>query len=537
MLSQKNENILNLALDASPQEREKSMELDVGYNPGEKQWTLIVKYSGSLERVRQIAVRVTELLNEYAIIVIGESQIEELIRFPQIEYVEKPKRLFFEVLNGKRVSCINEVQNTRFSLSGQGVLVAVIDSGIDYERLEFRDSDGSTRIRNLWDQSLVPRAEVNEAPPEGYGVGVEYTQEKMNEAIRARTPEERMRIVASRDTSGHGTAVAGIAAGNGSGVAPESELLIVKLGTTDREGFPRTTELMMGIDYVVRKALEYQMPVAINISFGNTYGSHDGTSLLERFIDDISNVWKSSICVGSGNEAAGAGHTSGRLTDETEVEIELAVQSNQPTLNVQIWKEYTDVVDISVISPSGILAGPIQEILGPQRFSMGQTEVLLYYGEPSPYSTAQEIYLDMLPVSAYINQGVWKIILTPRKIVSGLYELWLPSEGILNRGTGFLYPTDTTTLTIPSTASRVITVGAYNGLTFSYADFSGRGPLRRGGGIVIKPDIVAPGVNITTVAAGGGYIEVSGTSFATPFATGSAALLMEWGECVIIVSS
>lgn len=233
--------------------------------------------------------------------------------------------------------------------------------------------------------------------------------------------------------------------------------------------------------------------------------------------------------MGSGNEGVSAGHTSGVLNDETEAVIELAVQNSQPTLNVQIWKEYTDVVDISIISPSGIRVGPIQEILGPQRFSMGQTEILLYYGEPSPYSTAQEVYVDMLPADSYINQGVWKIVLTPRKLVSGLYELWLPSESVLNRGTGFLYPTDTTTLTIPSTAGRVITVGAYNGLTFSYADFSGRGPLRRGGGIVIKPDIVAPGVDVVAVAAGGGYMQVSGTSFATPFATGSAALLMEWG--------
>ena len=133
----------------------------------------------------------------------------------------------------------------------------------------------------------------------------------------------------------------------------------------------------------------------------------------------------------------------------------------------------------------------------------------------------------MLPKDTYITGGVWKIVLTPRKIVSGVYELWLPSENVVNRGTGFLFPTDNTTLTIPSTASRAITVGAYNALTFAYADFSGRGYTREERSV--KPDLVAPGVDITTVAVGGGYAQFTGTSFATPFVTGSAALLMEWG--------
>lgn len=532
MASQKVENLLNLALDATEEEREKSLELDVGYNPIDREWDLIIKYSGNLDRIREVASDVVELQNEYAIITIRESLIMILAQFPEIEYIEKPKRLFFQVTNGRRVSCIDAVQDTRFALFGQGILVAVIDSGIDYENADFRNADGSTRIRYLWDQSLAPAE--GRVPPEGYSIGAEYTATQINEALRQPSIQERRRLVPSTDTSGHGTAVAGVAAGNGrnsngqyAGVAPQSELIVVKLGNPRKEGFPRTTELMQGLDYVIRKALELRIPVAVNISFGNTYGSHDGTSLLERFIDDISNIWKSSICIGSGNEAASAGHTSGIMEEDRDTVIQLAVQNNQPTLSIQIWKEYTDVIDISLVSPAGVTVGPIQEVLGPQRFTVGQTEILLYYGEPSPYSTAQEIYIDMLPKDMYITGGVWKIVLTPRKIVSGVYELWLPSENVVNRGTGFLFPTDNTTLTIPSTASRAITVGAYNALTFAYADFSGRGYTREER--LVKPDLAAPGVDITTVAVGGGYAQFTGTSFATPFVTGSAALLMEWG--------
>ena len=540
MASQKIENLLNLALDATPEEREKSLELDVGYNEAEREWDLIVKYSGSLEGVRALALRVVELQNEYAIITIQESEIENLAQIPEIEYIEKPKRLFFQVANGRRVSCIDAVQDARFGLYGQGVLVAVIDSGIDYENADFRNEDGTTRIRALWDQSLA--SGEGRVPPDGYAIGAEYTSKQINEALKEPILTDRRRIVPSEDTSGHGTAVAGIAAGNGrhsagryAGVAPRSDLLVVKLGNPRKEGFPRTTELMQGIDYVVRKALELRMPVAVNISFGNTYGSHDGTSLLERFIDDLSNIWKSSICIGSGNEAASAGHTSGVMTPGREEIIQLAVQDSQTAISIQLWKEYTDIVDISLMTPGGVTVGPLQEILGPQRFAVGGTEILLYYGEPSPYSTAQEIYIDMLPRETYITGGVWRIILTPRKIVSGAYELWLPSENVLNKGTGFLFPTDYTTLTIPSTAGRVVTVGAYNALTFVYADFSGRGYTRETN--LVKPDIVAPGVGVTTAAVGGGYAQFTGTSFATPFAAGGAALLMEWGERVIILPS
>ena len=184
MQSQKLENLLNLALDVSEKDRDRSSELNVGYNPIDQVWELIIKYSGSLSTVRKIAERVTELLNEYAVISIRQSRISELVKIVEVEYVEKPKRLFFQVNNGKRVSCISQVQDTRFSLQGQGVLVAVIDSGIDYTLPDFQNEDGTTRIRYLWDQSL--KAVEGEHAPKGYGMGVEYTKEEIDCALEDR---------------------------------------------------------------------------------------------------------------------------------------------------------------------------------------------------------------------------------------------------------------------------------------------------------------------------------------------------------------
>lgn len=563
MSNEKIENLLNLALDATEQEREKSLDLDTGYDKEERTWEVIVKFGGTEESLKRLLaqnfpkeydrIKITNLRNEYAILLLPEHIVELVAALTEIEYMEKPKLLFFAVNNGRRVSCINPLQTGqmqggtagRNDLSGTGVIVAVIDSGIDYAHPDFRNADGTTRILDLWDQTIPagsvadPLSEENaeqsflEAPA-GYFLGTEFPQAVINRALEQTTERERYAVCPSRDMSGHGTHVTGIAAGNGiasqgryRGVAYESPLLIVKLGTPGERSFPRTTELMQAVDYCIRKAQEYGMPVVLNLSFGNNYGSHSGNSLLESYLDDMADYWRTSIITGSGNEGASAVHAAGTLRENVTEEVEVAVSGYEISLNLQIWKNYADEIAVSLIHPDGSKAGPIQQILGPQRFRLGNTDVLLYYGEPSPYSPYQEIYFELLPADDFIDSGIWTIQLLPQKIAVGNYDMWLPAGGVLNEGTGFVLPSAETTLTIPSTAARVITVGAYDGYFDRAAAFSGRGYTRETN--QVKPDLVAPGVDITSCAPGGGYVVRSGTSMATPFVSGGAALLMQWG--------
>ncbi len=528
MDNSKIENILNLALNSTMEEREKSQNLNVGYDQAERTWEVIVKYNGNIKRLESEVIQVEELLAGYAIITLPESLLSALAQLSEIEYIEKPKRLFFSLMQGKEASCIRQITIGREGLSGRGVLIAVIDSGIDYTNMDFRTRNGESRILYLWDQAL----------------GVEYTKAQIDEALAAPTQAERQQLLPSVDVSGHGTAVAGIAAGNGNasegrytGVAPESELLVVKLGTPQAGGFPRTTELMRAVAYVIRKALELERPIAVNLSFGNTYGSHDGTSLLERFLDNVSEIGRSVVCVGSGNEAAGAGHLSGAFAQGAGVSqtVELAVASYESTTNVQLWKNYVDTFLLEIISPSGERRQIPTKIPGRYTFLLDRTQLLIYVGEPAPYSANQEIYIDFLPQENYITSGVWRFEMIPQNIVVGAYSFYLPSSTVRNAQTRFYAPEPEATLTIPSTARRAVTVGAYDVTYESYADFSGRGyagtynlaqTLLQA---EVKPDLVAPGVGITTTKAGGGYETVTGTSFATPFVTGAAALLMEWG--------
>lgn len=502
MDNQKIDNQLNLALDVANEEREKSLDLNVGYDRNDNVWELIVRHNGNLERLEKQNINIIPLLNNYAILRVPQELINTIATFDEIIYIEKPKRLNFTIEQGIRNSCINVLQSSStgsLKIFGTGVIIAIVDSGIDYKHPAFINEDGTSKIYEIWDQSIdtiFTNTQITEAVIEGSNL-----------------------MPNTMDISGHGTAVASIA----SGVAPGSQLLIVKLGQPIRDSFPRTSELMRAVDYCVKKGVELNMPIVINLSFGNNYGAHNGESLLETYIDVAAQTGKTTIVVGTGNEAAAAIHQMITLVQENET-VQVSVGKYQTSFNIQLWKSYVDEFGIQIISPSGQRTGIINSELGTSRYTLGNTYLLIYYGKPSPYSQSQEIYFDFIPRDSYVDEGIWEIQILPTKIVDGRIDMWLPTAATLT-GTVFLRPSPDLTITIPATGENVISVGAYNSFNDSYANFSGRGEKE----ISIKPDIVAPGVSIRCASPGGGYVIRSGTSMATPFVSGAAALLNEWG--------
>lgn len=538
--SQKQENLLNLALDSTEEERVQSEILNVGFDESTRRWEVIVKYHGDLERIANEEIDVEILLAGYAIVTLPEKYMEALADMEETEYIEKPKSLTYGLFEAKENSCIYPSLQQEKNLTGQGVLMAIIDSGIDYLLPDFQ-FNGESRILYLWDQSQPPDETKGQHTPAGFRVGTEFNKAQIDAAIQAATKtgnrREALQIVPQQDTSGHGTGVAAVAASSNSsillkGVASGCELLIVKLGTTPENDFPGTTQLMRGITYALRKALELNRPLVINLSYGNSYGSHDGTSLLERFLDNASGVGRNVICVGCGNEGAGGGHIEGNV--KVDDMVELAVAERELTLNIQLWKSYEDRFGVILVSPGRVryevvLSGSP----GRQEVVLGTTKVLIYVGMPTPYSSLQELFFVFLPTGAYVDSGVWEWQFAPEKIVSGNYQMYLPTVALRNSGTRFFQPTPNLTLTIPSTARAVISVAAYNDTLNAYADFSGRG-LPESGQIYLdseggKPDLAAPGVGILAAKAGGGTDTYTGTSFAAPMVSGAAALLMEWG--------
>jgi len=485
---------------------------------------IIVRYRGDIEAVATaLGAKLERLSTRFAILTIDPDKIPMLADFPEVEYWERPKGISLYMSESLYHACISQAVQA-YGLTGAGTTVAIIDSGIDYTHPDFRKPDGTTRITHLWDMSAKTGT-----PPAGFAHGHLYDKDQINAALAAPNP---LSVIPQIDTVGHGTAVAGVAAGNGAasggkekGVAPEADIVVVKLGLGSR-----TVDLMRALKFVADLAKTENKPFAVNISFGTNEGAHDGESLFEQYVDEIAMSPKMSIIVAAGNEGSSGHHFFGKLATGQSETIEFTVGGGVHRLYIVMWKDFVDEFSIELITPLGKSTGVLRNADHQRTITIGGTKIRIDMGQPTNYDPDQMIFIEITPSLAdgIIMSGHWRLVVTSIQSVIGTYNIWLPTLEEVGRDTAFLRPDISATITMPATAENVIAVGAYDATRESFAEFSGRGFADQAQ-TRVKPDIVAPGVNVLAASAGGGYDSFSGTSIAAPFATAAAALLMQWG--------
>ncbi len=475
------------------------------------EYEVVAKYNGDILRLEnELGVSVEILGYNYAIIIAdSEEKINRLLDYPEIEYIEKPF-----ILETQDVQSFSSTGIIRFKqrngLTGKGVILGIIDSGIDYNLPVFRDKDGNSKILYYWDQS------IQGTPPEGFQEGTLYTNEDINKAIKG---EIKIPISA---TSSHGTHVAGICAE----IANEASIIAVRVGSRVTDTFSKSTEFMRAIKFILDKALELKMPVAINISYGSNEGSHKGLSLFEQYIDDMSSFWKNNIVVAAGNNGDKGGHKNINIKDTGKnTEVEFIVGEGEKLLNLNIWPVFIDDFSVYLVNPSNVKTQPISLISGEIKNTIGATKIKGYFYPIAPYSLTRRVSIQISSITS-ISPGIWKLVFEPINIVDGNIDIYLPTSEGISKNTKFLTPTKTATVTVPGTANKVITVGSFNSRTDTVSVFSGEGDIENG---IYKPDLLAPGENIVSVLPGGNIGALTGTSMAAPHVTGSVALLMQWG--------
>lgn len=493
----------------------------------ENLYDVIIKYNGDILKVAdELEISIEILSQNYAIAKMPRSKIPLLLEYSEVEYIEPPKILTLSLNEDINRSCITNVQSPNvFGLSGEGVLIAILDSGINYTHPDFINEDGTSRILYMWDQTTQGNA------PEGFSEGSEYTNAQINDALQNDSPYQ---IVPETDNIGHGTAVAGIAAGNGRasngqniGVAPKASLIVVKLGENGFSSFALTTQLMRAIKYVTDKAKILNMPMAINISYGTNDGPHNGQSIFETFINDMAEIWKTSVIVAAGNEGGAGHHYEGTISSGEMQDIKFFYSGKYSSFYLTLWKNFADDLTAELILPNGKSTGEVVSYNLGGNYKIEDVSIAINYGQPKFYTTFQEIFFQVDNNSPIPITGIFTVRVRAGEIVDGHYDMYLPTVEEVGYETAFTFPNENVTITIPATAQNVISVGGYDSLRDSVANFSGRGNTIN---IVFsKPDIVAPAVNVLSTSTGGGYSTFSGTSIAAPFVTGSAALMMQWG--------
>lgn len=500
----------------------------------------LVEYDGDIEKdFANIPNACAFVLDEnYAIVTVEDTLNIDIRTFKDVVYAEEPAIYTLCSLSPVEAANITKVQTNQYlSLTGSGVLVGVIDTGIDYLLKEFMYEDNTTKIVSIWDEE-----NTKGNPPKDFNFGTEYTRVDINNAISAKNKgEDPYAIVDSKDLYGHGTAMASIIAARGNTIqsaAPDSELVVVKLKPAKKNvlnlrGIKEarcaaydTTDVILGIKYLYLKAKEMNKPMVIYIPLGTNMGSHDGGSIIEKYIDGISRVRGIAVVTGTGNEGESDTHTEGVLlkADDRRT-FELKVDELQTSLDFEIWCYKPDKISLGMVSPSGESIAKIPAKLNQIEninFVFENTIVTIRYFMPEEGTGDELIRIKM----RNLKGGVWRFILIGDFIVDGKYNAWLPQRSLLYDSTRFLSPTPNTTLTIPSTSRAAIATASYNQDNNSILTQSGRGYTRDGR---IEPDITTGGYNTTCLKPGGGTTTMTGSSVATAVLAGAVALLFQWG--------
>lgn len=425
-------------------------------------------------------------------------------------------------------------QNPFLALSGQGVLVAVMDTGIDYQHPAFRYSDGSTRILTIWDQT-----EQSGTIPTDFTFGSEYSKEQINEALRAEDP---LSVVPTNDTVGHGTAIASILAGTPnedgsfSGAAPQAELIVIKL----KEAKPilkdiyfappnalcyQESDFILAVRYASAVAARFNRPLSICIAMASNQGGHDGKGSLCNYIDYLSLLPGNAVSVSAGNEGNRQRHYfNSTLLAPYYNDMELRVGTLDSRFSLEIWSYSPARLSIDISSPNRESTQPIFSALGQcRRFNFIFNQTTIYVNN----TIFEEESGDQLILLRFNNPlpGVWYLRLQNPENEPFSFHAWLPAGDLLSNETFFLNSNPDTTITAPGNGRHQLTVAAYNQFNDTILAESGRGYTRTGN---VKPDIAAPGFQIPCAVPGGLYGTATGTGAAAAQAAGIVAMVFEW---------
>jgi subtilisin family serine protease len=458
--------------------------------------------------------------------------IEDLQDVPGLKRAEHPRMMAHELDLALPDARVNSVHDEPLSRRGSGAIVGIIDHGIDFRHASFRREDGTTRILAIWDQSLD--AVGDERPPRGFDYGVEYQCGAINAALL----DSSSTLVRHTDAApNHGTHVAGIAAGNGRpnasglgtgrliGVAPEADLIIVS-NTRPRLEDPGTVgdsaDTLDAVSYILRLAEEKDRPVAVNLSQGDNIGPHDGTSLLEVGIANLLDGPGRVLVKSAGNEGLSRSHAENELKDDKVDDVTIRVPASKGLL-VDFWYDRPGRIALSITPPGGAAKiGPFAPQSSGTTTLEDGTTVFVDADLDDPGNHDNRIFVALEPADgATLPQGDWHFQLSG----SGTWHAWIQRD---SPATFETFGSAKSTISIPGTACRVISVGAHVtreplGTVGALSDISSRGPTRKG---ERAPSLSAPGEKIFAAQPGDHFVGMKGTSMSAAMVTGAAALLL-----------